>query len=131
MATTIITGKNLELTIDADSFNDASSSVVLELVNEQNEYDVLSGTAYKTVKTTGTLTVTLFQDWGATPSLCEALWNAAKTAPDTSLAFTFEANGAVFSGNVFPNFVTAGGESPNELSATVVMVVEDGAVSLA
>jgi hypothetical protein len=131
MATTIITGKDLTLTIDGDSFSDASSSVVLELVNEQSEFDVLSGTAYKTLKTTGTLTCTLFQDWGATPSLCEALWNAANTAPDTSLPFSFVANGATFTGDVFPNFVAAGGESPNELTATVVMVVEGGAVTLA
>lgn len=128
---TIITGKDLSITVDGDVLDAQASSCVLELVNEQSEYDTLSSTAYKTLKTTGTLTVTLFQDWGAVSSVCEALFNAAKTAPDTALAFSFDVNGTTVSGNCFPNFGTVGGESPNELTTTIAMVVENGDVTVA
>lgn len=129
--TTIITGKDLTLVIDAVSFNAQGSQVTLELVNEQSEFDTLSGTAYKTLKKTGTLNVTLFQDWGAVSSVCEALWTAANTAPDTPLEFTFTANGASFTGEVFPNFGTVGGESPSELTTSISMVVVGGEVTVA
>lgn len=129
--TTIITGKDLVLSIDSVSYSAQGSAVTLELVNEQSEFDTLSGVAYKTLKKTGTLNVTLFQDWGAVGSVCEALWNAANTDPDTALEFSFTANGAVFTGEVFPAFVTAGGESPNELTASVALVVVGGEVTLA
>lgn len=131
MATTIITGRDLTLTIDGDNFDAQASSVTLALTNERSEYDVLDGTVYKTIKTTGTLTVEMFQDWGATPSLCEGLWAAAKSAPDTALAFTFTANtGAVFSGECFPTFPEAGGAAPGELTVSVEMTVVDGDVTL-
>ena len=128
---TIITGKDLSITVDGDVLDAQASSCVLELTNEQSEYDTLSGTQYKTLKTTGTLTVTLFQDFGAVGSVCEALWNAANTAPDTALAFSFDVNGKTFSGDVFPNFGSVGGESPNELTTTITMVVVEGSVTVA
>lgn len=131
MATTIITGRDLQLVIDGDNFDAQASSVVLALANEQNELDVLDGAVYKTVKTTGTLTVDMYQDWGATPSLCEALWNAAKDFPDTGLIFSFTANtGAVFSGSVLPAFPDAGGAAPGELSSSLTLTVVNGAVTL-
>jgi hypothetical protein len=57
----------------------------------------------------------LLADWGAsaaggTFSICELLWAAASSAPDTSLAYTFTAaTGAVFTGNLYPSFPTANG----------------------
>lgn len=132
MATTIITGRDLSLTIDGDDFGAQASSVTLSLENDRQEYDVLDGTVYKTVKTTGTLSVELMQDWGATPSLCEALWAAAKSAPDTPLAFSFTANtGSVFTGNVYPVFPDAGGAAADALMATLEFTVQDGDVTLA
>jgi hypothetical protein len=60
------------------------------------------------------------------------LWNAADSAPDTALAFTFVANtGATFTGNVFPSFPDAGGTAPDALTVSVVMTVENGDVTLA
>lgn len=131
MTTTIITGRDLQLTLDSDVYDAQASSVVLALTNERSEYDVLDGTVYKTIKTTGTLTVEMFQDFGAAGSLCESLWSAAKTAPDTALAFTFTANtGAVFTGTCFPSFPEAGGSAPGELMVTVEMTVNQGLVTL-
>ena len=81
MATTIITGRDLSLTIDSKTYDAQASSVVLNLASNRQEYDVLDGKVYKTLNDTGTLDVEMFADWGAAGSLCEALWTAAKTAP--------------------------------------------------
>lgn len=130
MATTIITGRDLVLTIDGDDFGAQASSVTLTVENDRQEYDVLDGTVYKTVKTTGSLSVELMQDWGATPSLCETLWDAAKSAPDTPLAFSFTANtGSVFTGNVYPVFPDAGGAAADALMATLEFTIQDGDVT--
>lgn len=132
MATTIITGRDLSLTIDGDTFDAQASTVTLVRSADRQEYEVLDGTVYKTLKYTAELTVEMFQDWNATPSLCEALWTAADTAPDTPLAFTFVANtGATFTGNVFPSFPDAGGTAPDALTVSVTMTVEEGDVTLA
>lgn len=132
MATTIITGRDLTLTIDGDTFESQASSVVLSRTAERQSYEVLDGTVYHTTNYTADLTVELFQDWNATPSLCEALWNAADTAPDTALAFTFVANsGATFTGNCYPSFPDSGGSAPDALTATVVLTIDKGDVTLA
>lgn len=131
MASTIITGRDLTLTIDSKDYDAQSSSVTLSLSNETNELDVIEGTVYKTVKKTGTLTVDMYQDWGAAQSLCEALWNKANTAPDTGLTFSFTANtGSVFTGSVLPAFPDAGGAAPGELATSLTLTVVGGAVTL-
>jgi hypothetical protein len=132
MATTIITGQDLTLTIESVAYSDQASSVTLTLENDRQEFDVLSGTVYKTIKTTGTLSVELFQDWNATPSVCEALWDAANSAPDTTLSFTFVANtGVTFTGECFPSFPDAGGTAPDALTATVELTIAEGSVTKA
>lgn len=130
MATTIITGRDLALTINSLSYDAQASTVTLNRVNDQQVYQVLDGKVYKTIDVSATLTVTMFADWGATGSLCEALWSAADTAPDTGLTFSFTADtGAVFTGSVFPNFPDAGGTAPDAQEVTVTMVVVDGDVT--
>lgn len=132
MATTIITGRDLSLTIDGDTYDAQASSVTLTRVADRQEYDVLDGTKYKTVKYTAELTVEMFQDWNAAGSLCEALWNAADTNPEGALAFSFVANsGATFTGMAFPSFPDAGGTAPDALTVSVTMTIENGDVTLA
>lgn len=131
MPTTIIRGTDLQLTYDSDVYDAQASSVVLVRTNDQVELDVLDGQVYKTIKTTAELQVEMLADWGAATSLCEALWNAADSAPDTSLAFSFTANGAVFTGQAFPVFPDAGGASPDVLTVSFTMKVDQGSVSLA
>lgn len=132
MATTIITGKELALTINSLPYDDQVTSFTMALENDQQEYDLINGaTAYKTVKTTGTLDIEMLSDWGPVGSLCEALWNAAKTAPDTALAFTATANtGAVFTGSVFPVFPPAGGSGFDAQTVTMSMKIQSGSVTL-
>ena len=92
---------------------------------------MLSGRAYKTIDQTATLSVEMFADWGAAGSLCDALWDAAKAAPDTAIAASFDANGSTFTMNVFPNYPAAGGGAVDVLTTTVELVVEDGSITRA
>ena len=62
---TYITGRELTLTIDGDSYDAQASTVTLEVTNNQQVLEVLSGRAYKTVDATATLNVEMYADWGA------------------------------------------------------------------
>jgi hypothetical protein len=126
---TYITGRDLTLTIDGDSYDAQASTVTLTVENNQAVLEVLSGRAYKTIDSTATLSVEMYADWGAVGSLCDALFDAAKTAPDTALTFSFDANGSTFSGSVFPNYPAAGGGAVDVLTTTVELIVEDGSVT--
>jgi hypothetical protein len=132
MPTTIITGRDLTIEIDSTDYSAQTSSVTVSLELDRQEAEVLTTTAYKTLRTTGELTVEMYQDWGASPSLCEALFTAAKTAPDTPLAFTFVANtGATMTGNCYPSYPEAGGAASDMLTVSVSMTIQDGDVDLA
>lgn len=133
MALTYVTGHDLSLTIDGDSFDDVASSVTLSVEPNQQTLEVLSGRAYKTIDYTATLSVELYQDWGSTSpaSVCEALFDAAGAAGDTPIAFSFTAGTSVFTGDIFPNFPEAGGAATDALTVTVEFVVVDGSVSRA
>jgi hypothetical protein len=85
MALTYVTGHDLSLSIDGDSYDDVAASVTLAVEPNQQTLEVLSGRAYKTIDYTATLSVELYQDWGSTSpaSVCEALFDAAGAAGDT------------------------------------------------
>ena len=56
----------------------------------------------------------MLADWGAASSLCEALWAAATSAPNTPLAVSLTATtGAVFTFSVQPILPSAGGTAPD------------------
>lgn len=116
MPTTVITGRDLALTIDSKSYDAQALSVSLETTLDRQAYETLDGRVYKTIDTDATMTMELLADWGASTtspsnfSICELLWSAASSAPDTALAYTFTAaTGAVFTGNLYPSFPTANG----------------------
>jgi hypothetical protein len=131
MPATYITGRALTLTINSVSYADQASTVTLEMENNQQVLEVLSGRAYKTVDKTATLNVELYLDDSASAGIISALWDAAKNSPDTSLAFSFDVNGDTFTGNVFPVFPTVGGAATDVLSTSLSFVVEDGSVTRA
>lgn len=128
---TYITGRDLTLTFDGDLFDAQASTVTLTVETNQAVLEVLSGRAYKTIDQTATLSVEMFADWGAAGSLCDALWDATLAAPDTALAFSFDANGSTFTGNCFPNYPAAGGGAVDVLTTTVELVVDEGTVARA
>lgn len=123
MALTTITGRELTLTIDSDTYTDQTSSVVLKMELERATIDTLTGRSYKTTNVNGTLSATIYQDFGAVGSLCEALYSAASSAPDTTLTFSFDADGTTWTGNVLPSFPEAGGAASDVLSTTVEFTV--------
>ena len=131
MALKYVTGRDLALTINSVSYTSVASGVTLTLDTNQQVLETIAGRKYTTIDRTATLQVELFQDWGSTSpaSVCEALWDATKTAPDTTIAFSFTANGEVFTGNIYPNFPVVGGNATDALTASVSFVVDQGSVT--
>lgn len=123
---TYITGRDLTLTIDGDNYDAQASTVTLAMENTTTVGDVLSGEFQKTIKNGGSLSVEMYADWGAVGSICDALWDAAKSAPDTALTASFDVNGSTFTLDVFPNFPSAGGGAADVLTTTVELRVPDG-----
>ena len=125
MPTTIITGRDITFTIDSDNYDAQATSAVLTVDSTINTYQTLDGKAYFTTDTQGTFAVSMLADWGAASSLCEALWTAATSAPNTGLAVSLTADtGAVFAFDVQPILPSAGGTAPDaqtvDLSFTCV-----------
>lgn len=125
MATTVITGRDLALTIDSKAYDAQATSVTLVNSPTIDTYQTLDGKAYKHVDDQWTLNVEMLADWGAATSICEALWTAAETAPNTALTGTVTAvTGATFGISVLPVFPAVGGTAPGaqtvSLSFTVV-----------
>jgi len=61
----------------------------------------------------------MLQDFGAVSSLCEALWNAAATTPNTPLTVLFTVAGVAYTFNVQPIFPSLGGSAPDALTASL------------
>jgi hypothetical protein len=114
MATTIITGRDITFTIDSDNFDAQATSATLTVDSTINTYQTLDGKAFYTTDSQGNFVVEMLADWGAVGSLCEALWTAASSAPNTALPVSLTADtGAVFTFSVQPIFPSAGGTAPD------------------
>ena len=119
MATSIITGRDIAFTIDGDTFDAQATSATLTIESTINTYQTLDGKAYFTTDSQGTFAVEMLQDFGAAGSLCEALWNAASSAPNTPLAVSMTVNGVVYVFQVQPIFPSLGGTAPDALTASL------------
>jgi hypothetical protein len=125
VATTIITGRDLTLTIASTNYDAQATSAVLANDPTIETYQTLDGKAYKHIDDQWSFDVEMLADWGASGSLCEALWTACESNPNTTLAVSLTAvSGAVFAFNVMPVFPAVGGTAPDaqtvSLSFTVV-----------
>ena len=111
MATTVITGRDVSLSFTGGTDIEAqATNAVLTKVNERQTYQTLDGEAYKTTNISGTFQLDMLDDWGKANSVCEALWAAAESAPDTDISITLTAaTGAQFVFPIKPEFPTAGG----------------------
>ena len=124
MATTIITGRDLVLTIANDSYDAQATSATLTNTPTTETYQTLDGKAYKTIDNQWAFEVEMLADWGAADSLNEALWNAMDTAPNTAIAVSLTATtGAVFAFNVLPVYPSVGGSAPDAQTVTLSFVV--------
>jgi hypothetical protein len=131
MATTVITGRDISLSFTGGTDIEAqATNAVLTKVNERQTYQTLDGEAYKTTNLSGTFVLEMLADWGKANSVCEALWAAAESAPDTAISITLTAaTGAQFVFGVFPEFPTAGGAGVDAQTVTFNFKVDKGAVT--
>jgi hypothetical protein len=122
--TTIITGRDLVLTIATVNYDAQASSAVLANSPTVETYQTLDGQVYKHINDQWGFEVSMLADWGATGSLCEALWTACETAPNTVLACSLTAaTGAVFTFNVMPVFPSVGGSAPDAQTVDLSFIV--------
>jgi len=130
MATTVITGRDISLSFTGGTDIEAqATNAVLTKVNERQTYQTLDGEAYKTTNISGTFQLDMLADWGKASSVCEALWTAAETAPDTDISITLtSATGAQFVFPVMPEFPTAGGSGVDAQTVSFTFTVSKGAV---
>ena len=131
MATTVITGRDMTLSFSGGTDIEAqATSAVLTKTNVRETYQTLDGEAYKTVNLEGTFDLEMLADWGKANSVCEALWAAAESAPDTGITVTFTAaTGAQFVFDILPEFPTAGGSGIDAQTVTFSFKVKQGAVT--
>ena len=124
MPTSVITGRDITLTIASTNYDAQTTSAILSNSPTIDVYQTLDGKAYKHTDDQWTLNLELLSDWGATSSLFEAMWAACESAPNTTLAVSLTAaTGAVFAFNVLPVFPSAGGAAPGALTDTWTMTV--------
>ncbi len=89
MATVVITGRDVGLSFTGGTDIQAqATNAVLTKVNERQVYQTMDGEAYKTTNISGTFQLDMLADWGKANSVCEALWAAAESAPDTDISMT-------------------------------------------
>jgi hypothetical protein len=131
MATTVLTGRELVLTIEAVDYSDQILSAVLTIETERLTFDTVSGRAYKVVDKNATLDIEFLADWSvAVPNgLSRALWAAADSAVNTSLTAILTATtGDTFTFEVLPNFPNVGGAASEGQTQSLSLQV-DGAIT--
>ena len=130
MATVVITGRDVGLSFTGGTDIQAqATNAVLTKVNERQVYQTMDGEAYKTTNISGTFQLDMLADWGKANSVCEALWAAAESAPDTDISMTLTAaTGAQFVFPVKPEFPTAGGSGVDAQTVSFTFTVSKGAV---
>jgi hypothetical protein len=131
MATVVITGRDISLSFSGGTDIEAqATSAVLTKTNLRETYQTLDGEAYKTTNIEGTFALSMLADWGKANSVCEALWTAAETAPDTDITVSLTAaTGAVFSFPIMPEFPTAGGAGTDAQTVDFTFKVSKGSVT--
>ena len=130
MATVVITGRDVGLSFTGGTDIQAqATNAVLTKVNERQVYQTMDGETYKTTNVSGTFQLDMLADWGKANSVCEALWAAAESAPDTDISMTLTAaSGAQFVFPVKPEFPTAGGSGVDAQTVSFTFTVSKGAV---
>ena len=131
MATTVITGRDVGLSFTGGTDVQAqATNAVLTKTNVRETFQTLDGEAYKTVNIEGTFQLDMLADWGKANSVCEALWAAAESAPDTDISITLTAaSGAQFVFPIKPEFPTAGGSGIDAQTVSFTFKVSKGAVT--
>ena len=131
MATTVITGRDISLSFTGGTDIEAqATNAVLTKEFDRQTYQTLDGEAYKVVNVSGTFQLDMLADWGKTSSVCEALWTACDTSPNSEISITLTAaSGAQFVFPVLPVYPTAGGSGIDAQTVSFTFQVARGEVS--
>ena len=131
MATTVITGRDISLSFTGGTDIEAqATNAVLTKVFDRQTYQTLDGEAYKVVNSTGTFQLDMLADWGKASSVCEAIWTACDTAPNTEISITLTtATGSQFVFPVLPVYPTAGGSGNTAQTVSFTFPVARGEVT--
>jgi hypothetical protein len=131
MATVVITGRDVSLSFTGGTDIEAqATNAVLTKEFDRQTYQTLDGEAYKVVNTSGTFQLDMLADWGKTSSVCEALWTACDSAPNTEISITLTAaTGAQFVFPVLPVYPTAGGSGVDAQTVSFTFPVARGEVA--
>lgn len=131
MPTTVITGRDISLSFTGGTDIEAqATNAVLTKTLVRETYQTLDGEAYKTVNVEGTFQLDMLADWGKANSVCEALWTACDTAPDTTISVTLTAaTGAQFVFPILPAYPTAGGSGIDAQTVSYTFKVSKGDVT--
>jgi hypothetical protein len=131
MATTVITGRDISLSFTGGTDIEAqATNAVLTKEFDRQTYQTLDGEAYKVVNVSGTFQLDLLADWGKTSSVCEALWTACDTSPNSEISITLTAaTGASFVFPVLPVYPTAGGSGVDAQTVSFTFPVARGEVT--
>ena len=133
MATYVITGRDVRLNITGwgtTALDEQTTSATLTKTNDRQTFETLLGTRYKTTNVEATFDLEMMADWGKASSVCEAIWAAAESAPDTPIDVVLTtAASHTFSFKIFPDFPTAGGAGTDMQTVTFSFKVEKGDVT--
>ena len=131
MATTVITGRDISLSFTGGTDIEAqATNAVLTKEFDRQTYQTLDGEAYKVVNTSGTFQLDMLADWGKTSSVCEALWTACDSSPNSEISITLTAaTGAQFVFPVLPVYPTAGGSGVDAQTVSFTFQVARGEVA--
>lgn len=131
MATTVITGRDISLSFTGgtDIEAQATNAVLTKEVDRQT-YQTLDGEAYKVVNVSGSFQLDMLADWGKANSVCEAIWAAADSAPNTEISITLTAvSGAQFVFPVLPVYPTVGGSGVDAQTVSFTFPVARGEIT--
>jgi hypothetical protein len=131
MATVVITGRDISLSFTGGTDIEAqATNAVLTKVLDRQVYQTLDGEAYKTVNSTAEFQLDMLADWGKANSVCEAIWTACDTAPDTDIQVTLTAaTGAQFVFPIKPSYPTVGGSGIDAQTVSFTFLVSNASVT--
>jgi hypothetical protein len=131
MATVVITGRDVSLSFTGGTDIEAqATNAVLTKEFDRQTYQTLDGEAYKVVNVSGSFQLDMLADWGKANSVCEALWTACDTAPNSEISITLTAaTGASFVFPVLPVYPTAGGSGVDAQTVSFTFPVARGEVT--
>jgi hypothetical protein len=128
MATTVITGRDISLSFTGGT--DIEAQATNAVLTKEFDRQTLDGEAYKVVNTSGTFQLDMLADWGKTSSVCEALWTACDSSPNSEISITLTAaSGAQFVFPVLPVYPTAGGSGVDAQTVSFTFPVARGEVT--